>query len=99
MVSETDFFTFFSHFEFIALYIEFLYNPYRAPRFFSFKFLYHFLLFLILLLFFNNDVIISVYQAAVLLEQERQEMAKMQQGSGSRPMPPVSAVRGTLEIQ
>uniref|UniRef100_A0A7N8WSR3 Splicing factor 3b, subunit 2 n=1 Tax=Mastacembelus armatus TaxID=205130 RepID=A0A7N8WSR3_9TELE len=33
-------------------------------------------------------------QAAVLLEQERQqEMAKMQ-GPGSRPMPPVSTVRG-----
>uniref|UniRef100_A0A7N9AR22 Splicing factor 3b, subunit 2 n=1 Tax=Mastacembelus armatus TaxID=205130 RepID=A0A7N9AR22_9TELE len=37
-----------------------------------------------------------VCQAAVLLEQERQqEMAKMQ-GPGSRPMPPVSTVRGTV---
>ncbi|XP_028998438.1 splicing factor 3B subunit 2 isoform X2 [Betta splendens] len=43
----------------------------------------------------EQDLLEQQKRAAVLLEQERQqEMVKMQQGSGPRPMAPVSAVRG-----
>uniref|UniRef100_A0A665WZK1 Splicing factor 3b, subunit 2 n=1 Tax=Echeneis naucrates TaxID=173247 RepID=A0A665WZK1_ECHNA len=60
----------------------------------TFFFFFHFVRLTFFIRVFHD--LLCAHQAAVLLEQERQqEMAKMQ-GPGPRAMPPVSAVRGKL---